>query len=432
MRPICDLGTGHCRQLESLDAGVSTRLRRPPTMDLLTLLLLSTALAPVSASPIALPGAQRHAAHASQGSKPLPLAVSTAASGHTLSPPPTPTPAPPTRGGKGAPMKPIRNRRDGIIMDSGVVDLWPASDVHTVVLGPLPTTGACTTTIIEQIWDPCFWDGTTTIYPATTTLLQPIDCGLCDDVYVPKAIYFCPNQKINGTRRMSVPSTSWSTVCAPATTTPSAAGVNQPATTTDTTTSRAARTPAAVPVVPVVAERAPFAVAAKPAPTAPAVAERAPFAVAAKPAPTVAERAPFAVAAKPAPTAPAVAERAPFAVAAKPAPTGPTVAERAPFAVAAKPAAPTAASVGSRSPKPPARIQAAAAPACPTTLVVQPEKSAGKTSTRYATYTTTTVTVDCSGCSLVISTALAGFGPPFSFATTTTVSVGAATTWACR
>ena len=276
-------------------------------------------------------------------------------------------------------MKPIRNRRDGIIMDSGVVDLWPASDVHTVVLGPLPTTGACTTTIIEQIWDPCFWDGTTTIYPATTTLLQPIDCGLCDDVYVPKAIYFCPNQKINGTRRMSVPSTSWSTVCAPATTTPSVAGVNQPATTTDTTTSRAARTPAAVPVVPVVAERAPFAVAAKPAPTAPAVAERAPF------------------------------------------------------AVAAKPAAPTAASVGSRSPKPPARIQAAAAAAaCPTTLVVQPEKSAGKTSTRYATYTTTTVTVDCSGCSLVISTALAGFGPPFSFATTTTVSVGAATTWACR
>ncbi len=381
-------------------------------------------------------------------------------------------------------MKPIRNRRDiSIIMDSGAVDLWPASDVHTVVLGPNPTTGACTTTIIEQIWDPCFWDGTTTIYPSTTTLLAPIDCGLCADVYVPKAIYFCPNQKINGTRLVSTPSTSWSTVCAAATTTP-AADVNQaadsstPASTTAATSS-ARRTPAAVPVVPVVAKRAPFAVAsAKTAPTPPAVEERAPFAVAAKPAstaPAVAERAPFAVAsaktppavagrapfavasAKTPPTPPAVAERAPFAVAsAKTAPTPPSVEARAPapfavasaktpptppapaarapapFAVAAKPAIPTQ-QVDSRAPKPPARVQALdAAAACPTTLVVQPEKSAGKTATRYATYTTTTVTVDCSGCSLVISTALAGFGPPFSFATTTTVSVGAATTWACR
>ena len=361
-------------------------------------------------------------------------------------------------------MKPIRNRRDiSIIMDSGVVDLWPASDVRTVVLGPSPTTGACTTTIIEQIWDPCFWDGTTTIYPSTTTLLAPIDCGLCADVYVPKAIYFCPNQKINGTRRMSIPSTSWSTVCAAATTTP-AAGVNQPApTTTGSGASPAAQTPA---VAPAVEERAPFAVASKAAPTVPAVAERAPFAVAsAKTAPTppaVAERAPapFAVAsAKTAPTPPAVAERepAPFAVAAKPASSAPAVAARAPapfavasaktaptppavaarapapFAVAVKPAIPTPTQeVDSRSPKPPARFQALDAAACPTTLVVQPEKSAGKTSTRYATYTTTTVTVDCSGCSLVISTALAGFGPPFSFATTTTVSVGAATTWACR
>jgi hypothetical protein len=64
--------------------------------------------------------------------------------------------------------------------------------------------------------------------------------------------------------------------------------------------------------------------------------------------------------------------------------------------------------------------------------VVQPERSAGKTSTKYSTFTTTTVTVECSGCSLVISTALAGYGPPGSFVTTTTLPVGAITTYACR
>lgn len=70
--------------------------------------------------------------------------------------------------------------------------------------------------------------------------------------------------------------------------------------------------------------------------------------------------------------------------------------------------------------------------ACPTTLVVQPVRSAGKTATTYASFTTTTSTVNCGGCPLVVSTALAGYGPPGTFETTTTLPVGAVTTYACQ
>lgn len=77
--------------------------------------------------------------------------------------------------------------------------------------------------------------------------------------------------------------------------------------------------------------------------------------------------------------------------------------------------------------------QAAAGAACPTTVVVQPERSAGRTKTVYASYTTTTVLVECSGCGqLVTSTALAGYGPPQVFTTTTTLPVGVVTGYACR
>ncbi|KAK0741999.1 hypothetical protein B0T21DRAFT_283431 [Apiosordaria backusii] len=70
---------------------------------------------------------------------------------------------------------------------------------------------------------------------------------------------------------------------------------------------------------------------------------------------------------------------------------------------------------------------------CQTTLVLQPPQSAGKTSTKYSRYTTTTISVNCSGCtSLVVSTALAGHGPPVVFTTTATLLVGTATAYACR
>ncbi|KAK4183411.1 hypothetical protein QBC35DRAFT_113081 [Podospora australis] len=70
--------------------------------------------------------------------------------------------------------------------------------------------------------------------------------------------------------------------------------------------------------------------------------------------------------------------------------------------------------------------------ACPTTLVLQPEQSAGKVSTKYSRTTTTTLLVPCSGCSLSVSTALAGYGPPALFTSTTTLPVGTVTTYACR
>lgn len=69
--------------------------------------------------------------------------------------------------------------------------------------------------------------------------------------------------------------------------------------------------------------------------------------------------------------------------------------------------------------------------ACPTTKLVQPEMSAGKTKTTYARYTTTTIYVACGGCPLVVSTALAGYGPPVTFTKTTTLPVGTRTAYAC-
>ncbi|KAM7187348.1 hypothetical protein V8F20_011012 [Naviculisporaceae sp. PSN 640] len=68
---------------------------------------------------------------------------------------------------------------------------------------------------------------------------------------------------------------------------------------------------------------------------------------------------------------------------------------------------------------------------CPTTYVVQPEKSAGKTLTTYSKFTTTTVYLNCKGCPLSISTALAGYGPANGFTKTTTLPVGVTTTYAC-
>ncbi|KAK0641953.1 hypothetical protein B0T16DRAFT_222337 [Cercophora newfieldiana] len=69
--------------------------------------------------------------------------------------------------------------------------------------------------------------------------------------------------------------------------------------------------------------------------------------------------------------------------------------------------------------------------ACPTTVVVQPDQSAGKTQTTFARYTTTTLLVPCGGCPLVVTTGLVGYGPPGVFTKTTTVSVGTKTAYAC-
>lgn len=70
--------------------------------------------------------------------------------------------------------------------------------------------------------------------------------------------------------------------------------------------------------------------------------------------------------------------------------------------------------------------------ACPTTYVVQPRQSAGSTSTRYQQTVTSTVRLPCGGCPLVLSTALAGYGPAGRFTTTVTAPVGSVTTYVCQ
>lgn len=72
------------------------------------------------------------------------------------------------------------------------------------------------------------------------------------------------------------------------------------------------------------------------------------------------------------------------------------------------------------------------AAACPTTYVVQPEQSAGSTSTRYQQIVTSTVKLSCGGCSLVLSTALVGYGPAGRFTATVTAPVRTTTTYACQ
>lgn len=70
--------------------------------------------------------------------------------------------------------------------------------------------------------------------------------------------------------------------------------------------------------------------------------------------------------------------------------------------------------------------------ACPTTYVVQPGKSAGSMSTQYQQWVTTMVQLNCGGCPLVLSTALAGYGPAGRFSETVTVPVGTSTIYSCQ
>jgi hypothetical protein len=281
-------------------------------MELLTLLLLSTALVPVSCLP----------AREADRSEPFHIAISTTVAGGSPAghEPSTPTPAPAAQlnVGNGAVMKPVLGRREALNLGDP-----NASPADTVILHPFPGQ-KCTTTLSETYGYPCSWDGTSTMYPSTTILFQQINCNGCTSVYVSKDYYYCPNQSINATLRAGIPSTSWSTICQPS------AGL-------------AKRTEAAAPAA----------------------------------------------------ITPSVEYGGAKDI--------------------------------RRSPED--GIHPAA---CPTTLVVQPVRSAGKTATTYASYTTTTSTVNCGGCDLVVSTALAGYGPPGTFETTTTLPVGAVTTYACQ
>ena len=68
---------------------------------------------------------------------------------------------------------------------------------------------------------------------------------------------------------------------------------------------------------------------------------------------------------------------------------------------------------------------------CPTTFVIQPDRSAGSTFTEYLQWVTTTAKLDCQGCPLTVSTALAGYGPAGRFKDTVTVPIGTTTVYTC-
>ncbi|KAK4121456.1 hypothetical protein N657DRAFT_577721 [Parathielavia appendiculata] len=140
---------------------------------------------------------------------------------------PTPAPASPLGTINDEPMRPILERREAL--NIGSPDGVPPLD--TALLQPAPGKG-CTTTLEELDRYPCSWDGTTRVYSSTTVMFQQVNCNGCDSVYVHKEIYHCPNQVINATQRMAVPSTSWSTICRPSSGLALRAGSDAPATAT--------------------------------------------------------------------------------------------------------------------------------------------------------------------------------------------------------
>jgi ribosomal protein S27E len=67
-------------------------------------------------------------------------------------------------------------------------------------------------------WPQCAWDGTQTIYPATQTAFQQVDCKGCIDVQVHQTpIVHCPAMIINTTTSVATPTTQYMTVCSPTT-----------------------------------------------------------------------------------------------------------------------------------------------------------------------------------------------------------------------
>ncbi|KAK3318079.1 hypothetical protein B0H66DRAFT_224786 [Apodospora peruviana] len=269
------------------------------------------------------------------------LSPTTTASSPIAAIPSSPCPAPGSSGHRGHRLHSLQPPQTAPIPINPRADPQLATPTASPALLLPSTTAGCTTTTSPKVASPCFWDGTQTIYPSTTTLSRQVDCHGCDHVFVQEEWWYCPNMVVNATEKVSTPSTYWSTVCAPSKIPGQAKKADSLAATTtdDTITLRS-------PVI-----------------------------------------------------------------------TSP------PEAVAQIQARPRRG--GGRSP------QMDDNAACPTTFVVQPEQSAGKTLTRYSKYTTTTVYLDCGGCPLVVSTALAGYGPAGQFTKTTTLPVGITTAYAC-
>ncbi|KLU82448.1 hypothetical protein MAPG_01520 [Magnaporthiopsis poae ATCC 64411] len=73
---------------------------------------------------------------------------------------------------------------------------------------------ACTSTLKRTPSYPCITEGYETVYPSTRTVFAQVDCGGCQELFIPREVYFCPMRRILGIRTVHEPSTSWSTVCA--------------------------------------------------------------------------------------------------------------------------------------------------------------------------------------------------------------------------
>lgn len=72
---------------------------------------------------------------------------------------------------------------------------------------------ACTSTLKRAPSYPCTTEGYETVYPSTRTVFAQVDCGQCQELFIPREVYFCPMRRILGIRTVHEPSTSWSTVC---------------------------------------------------------------------------------------------------------------------------------------------------------------------------------------------------------------------------
>ncbi|KAK3323368.1 hypothetical protein B0T19DRAFT_202073 [Cercophora scortea] len=205
----------------------------------------------------------------------------------------------------------------------------------------------CTTTLSQSFSYPCSWNGCQTFYPYTTVSYTKVDCHGCDYVAVLQDYYYCPNQHVTETKKVSTPSVYWSTVCDTATATPLRIEGDAPPTVTDKSTTRT-KVDMGIPT-PIITSSTEDTVILKAKPRAENIQD-----------------------------------------------------------------------------------QQAAEAACPTTLVVQPGQSAGNTLTTYSRFTTTTMLVNCAGCPLVVTTALAGYGQPGHFTKTITLPVGTATAYSCQ
>lgn len=100
---------------------------------------------------------------------------------------------------------------------------WPTGTMegrsfNTITSGPtnahtdVPLSD-CTTTM-AYFGKPCAWDGTSTVYPTIVTAFKEVDCHGCINIHVQRELLNCPEERLEGYKTETTPSTSWSTICA--------------------------------------------------------------------------------------------------------------------------------------------------------------------------------------------------------------------------